>query len=184
MQHSVVGWWRRALASRTPPSHQGKFARYSGTERCRVHSACAMGEAFDKCFGLCLVVSMFALIGWSLCFLFVRIGNGIGEDEGWTSAWRGATSTCAGSAPPPLDVCDAHPWCTWMKDSACVLNVTFTDSQEFEDLCKQVQSPEACADKDVCEWKDDCRQCSTITADRPHRRETRLLPSRPSSQET
>ena len=60
--------------------------------------------------------------------------------------------------------CGPAPECSWFKTSACTSATVATSEQQ--DLCVLAQSASACADMDFCEWKDDCRECSKLTANR------------------
>ena len=60
--------------------------------------------------------------------------------------------------------CGPAPECSWFKTSACTSTTVATSEQQ--DLCVLAQSVSACADMDFCEWKDDCRECSKLTANR------------------
>ena len=60
--------------------------------------------------------------------------------------------------------CGPAPECSWFNTSACTSATVATSEQQ--DLCALAQSSSACADMDFCEWKDDCRECSKLTANR------------------
>ena len=60
--------------------------------------------------------------------------------------------------------CGPAPECSWFKTSACTSATVATSEQQ--DLCVLALSASACADMDFCEWKDDCRECSKLTANR------------------
>ena len=60
--------------------------------------------------------------------------------------------------------CGPAPEWSWFKTSACTSATVATSEQQ--DLCALAQSSSACADMDFCEWKDDCRECSKLTANR------------------
>ena len=60
--------------------------------------------------------------------------------------------------------CGPAPEWSWFKTSACTSATVATSEQQ--DLCALAQSSSVCADMDFCEWKDDCRECSKLTANR------------------
>ena len=65
-----------------------------------------------------------------------------------------------------LSSCRAASACSWFQNSACVPKgkSAYEDSGRTQELCEQGNSAVACAGITFCEWKQDCRQRSKLTA--------------------